>query len=278
MFGKDRADDCRDLDVWAMQRAGCLVPGMAGGWSWWRGDAQVSGIGYRCLATGALELSYTVTGAGRAYRDTIRTATVAMRRGSRVYWVCPGCHRRAQKLFMGGETFRCRRCYDLSYKTRQERGNRGLWLYAKAGELDRQLEALGHPPVGDWRAWKRWRKLLTERARISERLLDDLRRFGADCERRGISFADAELPLPPPEPPAQRPRGRPKEKRAYVRRAPLPELTPVTSDRSAYCVKCRDRRRLKWARLVTLASGRPALRGRCAVCGTKVARILNATA
>jgi len=279
MFAKAQADDCHSLDVWKVQHDGCLAPGASGGLRWLRGDTEVASIGYRCLPTGALELSYRIPRTGQAYRDVVWTETMPMRRGRRVYWVCPGCHRLVQKLYLGGALFRCRDCYDLSYKTRQERGSRGLWLYSKAHELDRRLEALGHPSVGDWRSWKRWRRLREERARISARLLDDLRRFGADCERRlarrGVPLADEELPLPPPEPPAQRPRGRPKEKRAYVRRAPLPELTPVTSERSAYCVKCRDRRRLKWPRPVTLANGRSALRGRCAVCGTKVARILR---
>jgi len=282
MFAKDRADDCRALDVWELQRAGCLAPGASGTSRWLRGDVEVASLGYRCLPTGALELSYTMVASGQAYRYVVWTDTLPMRRGERVYWRCPGCGRRVQKLYLAGALYRCRHCHDLSYKTRQERGSRGLWLWRKDRALDRQLEALGCPSVGDWRAWKRWRRLMEERARISARLLDDLRRFAADCERRlarrGVSLADAELPLPPPEPPAKRPRGRPKEKRAYVRRVSLPELSPVTSERSAYCVKCRDRRRLKWARPVTLANGRPALRGRCAACGTMLARILKATA
>jgi len=140
MFAKAQADDCHSLDVWKVQHDGCLAPGASGGLRWLRGDTEVASIGYRCLPTGALELSYTIPRTGQAYRDIVGTETMPMRRGRRIYWVCPGCHRLVQKLYLGGALFRCRDCYDLSYKTRQERGSRGLWLYAKAGELDRQLD------------------------------------------------------------------------------------------------------------------------------------------
>jgi len=41
----------------------------------------------------------------------------------------------------------------------------------------------------------------------------------------------------------------------------------------AYCFKCRARREIKNPQTVTLKNGRPAVRGTCSVCGTKVFRI-----
>jgi len=41
----------------------------------------------------------------------------------------------------------------------------------------------------------------------------------------------------------------------------------------AYCFKCRAKREMKNPEKVTLKNGRPAVRGICSVCGTKVFRI-----
>lgn len=41
----------------------------------------------------------------------------------------------------------------------------------------------------------------------------------------------------------------------------------------AYCLKCRDHRKVKDAQVVTLKNGRPATRGKCTVCGRAVFRI-----
>ena len=41
----------------------------------------------------------------------------------------------------------------------------------------------------------------------------------------------------------------------------------------AYCFKCREKRDIKDATQVTLKNGRPATRGNCPVCNTRVFRI-----
>lgn len=41
----------------------------------------------------------------------------------------------------------------------------------------------------------------------------------------------------------------------------------------AYCFKCRAKREIKNPAKITLKNGRPATRGSCPVCGTKVFRI-----
>jgi len=41
----------------------------------------------------------------------------------------------------------------------------------------------------------------------------------------------------------------------------------------AYCMKCRTKRDMKDPKNITLKNGRPATRGTCPVCGTKMFRI-----
>ncbi len=42
----------------------------------------------------------------------------------------------------------------------------------------------------------------------------------------------------------------------------------------AFCVKCRKKVDIANAKRVTMKNGRPALQGKCAVCGTGVYKIL----
>jgi hypothetical protein len=41
----------------------------------------------------------------------------------------------------------------------------------------------------------------------------------------------------------------------------------------AYCVKCRAKRELNDPQPVQMANGKPAVRGTCSVCGTRVFKI-----
>jgi hypothetical protein len=42
----------------------------------------------------------------------------------------------------------------------------------------------------------------------------------------------------------------------------------------AYCVKCKQKRDMVDPQKVTMANGRPAMKGKCAVCGTTLFKIL----
>ncbi|GFN39704.1 MAG: conserved hypothetical protein [Marine Group I thaumarchaeote] len=42
---------------------------------------------------------------------------------------------------------------------------------------------------------------------------------------------------------------------------------------TAYCVKCRAKREIKDPKEITMKNGRPAVKGTCPKCGTKVFRI-----
>ena len=41
----------------------------------------------------------------------------------------------------------------------------------------------------------------------------------------------------------------------------------------AYCVKCRERREMKDAKQITMKNGKPAVQGKCPVCGTTMNKI-----
>ena len=43
-----------------------------------------------------------------------------------------------------------------------------------------------------------------------------------------------------------------------------------------YCVKCKAKREMKDAERVTMKNGKPALKGKCSVCGTPINTILGA--
>jgi Domain of unknown function (DUF5679) len=43
-----------------------------------------------------------------------------------------------------------------------------------------------------------------------------------------------------------------------------------------YCVKCKTKREMKDAERVTMKNGKPALKGKCSVCGTTINSILGA--
>lgn len=40
-----------------------------------------------------------------------------------------------------------------------------------------------------------------------------------------------------------------------------------------YCVKCRTKREIKDGRRVTMKNGKPATKGKCPLCGTKIFRL-----
>jgi hypothetical protein len=43
---------------------------------------------------------------------------------------------------------------------------------------------------------------------------------------------------------------------------------------TAYCVKCKQMREMKDTEQVTMKNGRPAMKGKCTVCGTGMYKIL----
>jgi len=61
--------------------------------------------------------------------------------------------------------------------------------------------------------------------------------------------------------------------RAAAEDTPMPAAKPAAKAIKGYCVKCRTKRDIKDAKKVTLKNGKPALKGKCPVCGTGMFRI-----
>jgi hypothetical protein len=56
---------------------------------------------------------------------------------------------------------------------------------------------------------------------------------------------------------------------------PSPGGTGAESSDMAYCVKCRKKTAMVETQKVTMKNGRPALSGKCGVCGTGMYKILS---
>lgn len=126
---KQKAEDCRSLDVNRLHREGCLTPGRVGNWIWSREGEEIARIGYRA-EDGRLVLSYRVRLYGGDWESieqpTRLTYTPCNYGNKRPYFICPGvvngraCGRRVGKLFSGGRYFLCRHCYDVGYTSQSE--------------------------------------------------------------------------------------------------------------------------------------------------------------
>ena len=51
------------------------------------------------------------------------------------------------------------------------------------------------------------------------------------------------------------------------------QKTPSAPD-EGYCVKCKAKRKISDAKEIKMANGRPAMKGKCPVCGTGMFKIL----
>lgn len=156
---KQKAEDCRSLDVNRLHREGCLRPGRVGNWVWSRDGEEVARIGYKAKE-GLLVLDYRVRvygGEWETITESVRLTHVDCNYGkSRPFFLCPGvvngqrCGRRVGKLYAGGRYFLCRHCYRVTYTSQSEaRYDRML---RRANKL--RMELGGEPGTASWIAFK----------------------------------------------------------------------------------------------------------------------------
>jgi hypothetical protein len=90
---KQKAENCRSLDVNRLLREGCLRPGRRGNWVWSHDGEEVGRIGYK-TEDGRLVLNYRVSQQGgdwEAITQSIRIIQADCHYGGqRPYFVCPG--------------------------------------------------------------------------------------------------------------------------------------------------------------------------------------------
>ena len=120
------------------------------------GLLHLEGVHYRCEAR---EIDHVVS----------TTSTPCHYGGSRPWFLCPNCGRRAGKLYLplGGRHFLCRRCYDLGYESqweepwwRAKRRARKLWQRL-GGDPDDDLI----PPRPKGMHWRTYERLIAEAQR-----------------------------------------------------------------------------------------------------------------
>lgn len=156
---KQKAEDCRSLDVNRLHREGCLEPGRMGNWVWSQNGEEIARIGYRA-EEGRFVLNYRVRLYGGDWESieqpTRLTYTSCHYGNKRPYFICPGvvngriCGRRVGKLFSGGRYFLCRHCYNVAYTSQSEpRYDRML---RRANKLRMALG--GEPGIAHWIAPK----------------------------------------------------------------------------------------------------------------------------
>ncbi len=203
----------------------------------------------------------------------------------RLLWECPNqeCRRMVRVLYRphGGAYFLCRHCWHIGYASQYESASDRVWrrfdraqAMLNAAPSPAQLvradglirSALAAVNAETDRAHALIEAMQAEDARSPRRPGRPSQREAREAERAARAAArPVRSKLPP---------GRPRTRRAYHRRA-SPVLSPPQPDMvQAYCPRCRDRRELVAGVQVLFSNGRPAIRGRCAECETRCARLI----
>ncbi|MCC6200013.1 MAG: hypothetical protein IT466_04475 [Moraxellaceae bacterium] len=134
-------NDCLRFDVRELARGGALRAGHACTWSWFSNGERVSRVGIEA-AFDSIRLTYLADGQPKNYRIKIEH-TICHYGGTRPWFSCPCCDRRAAVLYSRG-AFVCRQCTTLNYASQNEaarwRTNSAAWklrfaLGIKVGDI-----------------------------------------------------------------------------------------------------------------------------------------------
>lgn len=120
-------DEAARLDVRELARRGALVPGSEFTLRWtvsvFGEERERGSIAATALADG-VELRFRGLAANGSWDDVRQEIplerTPCNLGGTRVWWTCPGCQRRAAVLFGARATFQCRRCHNLAFPVENE--------------------------------------------------------------------------------------------------------------------------------------------------------------
>ena len=142
-MGRSEVDSLKKIQTWWLKKHGYLDENCwkSGGIKWTNGwSGTESSV---CISVDTyhedphLQITYTQTdqdGEKKNFDYKIPLTTTPCYYGSKRYWfICPWyangiyCGRRVGVLYLGGDYFGCRHCYDLTYESRNE--NRRYKLY-----------------------------------------------------------------------------------------------------------------------------------------------------
>jgi hypothetical protein len=150
---KGKAEHCLRLDVRTIQRAGLLRSGASGGWAWHREGERTGNVGLQSLGH-VLRVDCQINGRDAGHAIPL-DCTPCHFGGTRPWFHCPSCHRRAAVLFLrGGAPFRCRHCAKVAYASQSEDAMDRAWR--KQSKLERRLTDCEWKPKGmHWRTFER---------------------------------------------------------------------------------------------------------------------------
>ena len=179
---KTALEECRFIDIRDWKRRDLIRDGCGFSWSWTQDGVKKASI-WVLTASDFVRVEYSVRRRGDAWQDiaeSIRLSKTACHLGGeRLWFCCPGCGRRAAKLYLHAPRYRCRRCLRLPYASQQEtdldRASR------KARKLRRKLGDDGG--IGD-PIWKKpkgmhWRTFETLKAKLERQ--DEIASFAFLC-------------------------------------------------------------------------------------------------
>jgi hypothetical protein len=166
---KTTTEESKDLDIRALNHAGCLYTGYQGTYSWNCDGEPAGNIMYR-VENGRIVLVYRCReneGEWMPVELPVRLEyTPCNYGGNRPWFICPmqGCRRRVAVLYPIGKYFGCRRCGELAYSSQQER------IYYRMARKNRKIiKKLGGNPYEDiypkkpkHMHWKTYNRLIAE--------------------------------------------------------------------------------------------------------------------
>jgi hypothetical protein len=252
-----RVEDCLVLDVCILTRPGPLQPGFGGTYYFYKDDEEIDSIPWEldgdCLRFHCIRVGADGSPVYYSYWVLV-TYTGTQFGGKRAWFHCPSCEKRVRKLFRppGDTDFKCRECHDLTYASQQRQSER--WFK----EMDRVWEAI------------QLDRMSGRDVTPTPEEAADLLKASLEAERSlspyfAYLLGRGELP---PEPPRE------GSKRPYHRTRPF-TTGERKNPRQRLCMRCRDYRELEDPQPVTLPNGRPALKGRCPVCGATMMAIIK---
>ena len=184
--GHTTVEMCRSIEISRLYKAGVLIAGWSGGWNWTRDGEQVASIGIRG-GRDRIELAYRWRRSGAEWQDVVEPIRIEWRScrfgGERPFFECPGskngiaCKRAALKLYCAGRYYLCRRCYRLTYASRNEDNcdrslRRANKIRMKLGGEPGLAAIFPGRPKGMWQmTYERLRdEVIEEECRAEERL------------------------------------------------------------------------------------------------------------
>jgi hypothetical protein len=146
------AERCRSLDVSSLKNMGYFEQSRSGDVTWTNAIGTVIasiGLSSSVNQSSFLIFEYTHCKSGESLSYKVELAQTDCNFGGVRHWfICPNCGRRVGKLYLPPqkEHFRCRHCYNLSYRSRNTKLNSPssqimyvLRTLSKAEELENQI-------------------------------------------------------------------------------------------------------------------------------------------